>query len=197
MSKFRLLLLSPVIFSGFVVRAAEPAPSGGASEASAKELLELSGAHRQLEALIPQVDANLQRAVQQAGAGQSLTDEQKAILAKAGAKISELVKQEMTWDKIYPRYVPIYEKLFTQEEIDGINAFYKTPAGIALNKNMTSIMQQVNTSTQQMMAGIMQQAQVIMQATAAEIKTAAPKPEEKPAEKEKTAEPASEKPKEK
>ena len=37
----------------------------------------------------------------------------------------------MTWDKLRPLYVRIYQESFTQEEIDGLIVFYESPAGIA------------------------------------------------------------------
>jgi uncharacterized protein len=52
-----------------------------------------------------------------------------------------MLREEMTWDKLRPVYVQIYQESFTQEEIDGLIAFYESPAGFAFVEKMPFVMQ--------------------------------------------------------
>lgn len=46
----------------------------------------------------------------------------------------QILREEMAWEKVQPIYRQIYKETFTQEEIDGMLAFYRSPAGQALLK---------------------------------------------------------------
>ena len=44
------------------------------------------------------------------------------------------MREEMTWDRLHPLYVRIYQESFTQEEIDGLIVFYESPASRSLKR---------------------------------------------------------------
>ncbi len=46
-------------------------------------------------------------------------------------KVSEILSQQMNWDKLRPQYVKVYVDTYTEAELDGVLAFYKSPAGQA------------------------------------------------------------------
>ncbi len=96
----------------------------------------------------------------------TLTAEEQKIADSMSAKITDSVKAEMTWDKLEPIYVEIYQKSFTQEELSGTIAFYKTPAGVALVKKMPVVMQQSMIAMQQFMGPIMQRVEASIKETA-------------------------------
>ena len=48
-------------------------------------------------------------------------------------------------------YLRTYRASFTQDELDGMMAFYKTPAGIAMTKKMPLVMQNVMGEMQSVM----------------------------------------------
>ncbi|RYD75034.1 MAG: DUF2059 domain-containing protein, partial [Verrucomicrobiaceae bacterium] len=62
-----------------------------------------------------------------------------------------------------------YQKSFTQEELDGIIAFYKTPAGVALVKKMPVVMQQTMIAMQQLMGPLMKRVETSIKETTSEI----------------------------
>ncbi|NIF07002.1 DUF2059 domain-containing protein [Chryseobacterium sp. Tr-659] len=51
-------------------------------------------------------------------------------------------KKDMTPDKIFELYIPIYKKYFTDADVDALIKFYKTPAGQKLIENMPSLMKE-------------------------------------------------------
>ncbi len=46
----------------------------------------------------------------------------------------------MDWDKLKPEYAQLYMETFTQEEVDGLLAFYRSPAGRAMIEKMPLLM---------------------------------------------------------
>jgi hypothetical protein len=66
-------------------------------------------------------------------------------------------------------YVRVYQKSFSQEEVDGMIAFYKTPTGQALLNKMPLVMQNTMTEMQQMIQPMMKRVQQMQQEIVAEI----------------------------
>ncbi len=64
----------------------------------------------------------------------------------------------------------IYQKSFTQQEVDGMIGFYKTSSGQALINKMPVVLQNTLNEMQQMMAPMMQRMRQDQQAVLAEIK---------------------------
>ena len=85
------------------------------------------------------------------------------------------MKELLDWKKLEPVYVRIYQKSFSQEEVDGMIAFYKTPAGQAVIGKMPAVMQNTMDEMQQMMTPVMQKMQRMQQDVAAEMKAAGQK----------------------
>ena len=58
--------------------------------------------------------------------------EQDRIIAEFRGKVVELLRTELSWEKMEATYYRMYRETFTQSELDGMLAFYKTDAGKAL-----------------------------------------------------------------
>lgn len=110
------------------------------------------------ENLVQQVDNNLTREFS-AAAGQTVgahpTPDQAAKLAAFQKNISSMIDQQLGWQTLGQDFVDLYARSFTEEQMDAIIAFYKTPAGIAfldktpaLNTQMTQLLQSKISSAQ-------------------------------------------------
>ena len=64
--------------------------------------------------------------------GTDLTDVQQKKLTDFQQQVSQIINGELNWAKFEPEYIKIYGDVYSEEEIDGILAFYKTPAGLAM-----------------------------------------------------------------
>jgi hypothetical protein len=64
------------------------------------------------------------------------------------------MKQELSWQKLKPLYVQIYRESFEQEEVDGLVAFYASPAGKAMLDKMPTVMQKSMAITQPLMQSL-------------------------------------------
>ena len=150
---------SPIVF------AADNTPS----EASIKQLLDVGQAHKLLDAMVAQMDAYMKQAMQQATQGQRITPEIQKDIERRRAEMMAAMKELIDWNKLEPMYVRIYQKSFTQGEIDGLIAFYKTSTGQALLTKMPVVMQNTMNELQQMMQPMMQRIGRMQQEVVAEI----------------------------
>lgn len=140
-----------------------------ASEASIRELLQVTEARKLVDGILPQIDAGMKASMQQALKGQAPTPKQQKSIDKMTEKMMALMQEEFSWEKLEPLYLQIYQKAFTQEEVDGMLAFYKSPAGAAVIKKLPTVMKESMGSVQQMMGPLMQKIQILAKETAAEI----------------------------
>ena len=60
-----------------------------------------------------------------------------------------------------PIYTKIYDETFTSDELSGIVAFYKSPAGRAMVEKMPVLMSKAMAAVQLQMGDVMQQMQQI------------------------------------
>ena len=155
-----LALLCPALY------AADTPPS----DASLKQLLEVAQVRKALDAVMTQMDTMMNNVFQQVTAGQKVTPEMQKIFDKARADIVAIYKQELTWEKMEPLYLRIYRKSLSQSEVDGMIAFYKTPAGQAVINKMPLILQNTMAEVSQMMGPMMQRLQRMQQEVKAEMK---------------------------
>ena len=68
-------------------------------------------------------------------------------------QIFKLVTDRMSWDKMKPKYVALYDETFSKQEIVDIVTFYKTPAGQALLQNMPGLIAKGSKIGQEQMGG--------------------------------------------
>lgn len=111
----------------------------------------------------------MKQGMTQALHGRELDPEEQEFADAMAAKMAGVLKDELSWDKLEPMYLEIYEKTFTQEEIEGMIAFYKTPAGIAVIKKMPAVMQQTMTVMQQRMGPMMEKVKTAIDEAAEDI----------------------------
>jgi hypothetical protein len=105
-----------------------------ASVESIKELLALTDANKLIDKMYPQIESMINSSLSQAGL--NLPEEAQRELEKISPKITseftQVIREELSWEKIEPIYLEIYQKSYTQEEVDGMLSFFKSPAGVAV-----------------------------------------------------------------
>jgi hypothetical protein len=171
-------ILPLLLLCGSFVHAAENSPPAASatatanspSEASIKQLLEVTQARKLVDSIMSQMDNLMQQAVVQAAAGRDIPDSVQKEVDRQRTEIIAMMKQVLDWQKLEPMYVRIYQKTFTQSELDGMLAFYKTPAGAAVITKMPSIMQNTMDEMQGMMGPVMEKIQRLQQDVAARMK---------------------------
>ncbi len=168
-SKYLVLLL---IFATSPLFAADASPS----EESVKHLLAVTESRKLADDMMVQMDESMKNAMKQLPQGKSITPEQQKLLDNMQSQMKELLKQELNWESLEPLYVQIYRESFTQEEVNGMLAFYETPVGQALIKKMPLVMQKSMTEMQKRMGTLIPKLQKIQQDTLSQLKAKSAKP---------------------
>ena len=174
---FTRILLILVLCGSVAYGADNPSPSATAaapppSEASVKQLLEVAQARKLIDSVMAQMDRLMQQTIAQAVQGQDVPAKVQKDIDKWQAEVFGFTKELLDWSKLEPMYVRIYQKSFSQEEVDGMIAFYKTPAGQAVIGKMPAVMQNTMDEMQQMMTPVLQKMQRMQQDLVAEMKAA-------------------------
>ena len=129
--------------------AADTAPAvAGPTEASVKELMTITDARKLLDGVPTQVDAAMQASLQALLGDERITPAQQQILDDMRAKTAALFKAQMSWDLLEPLFMEAYSKNFTQSELDGMIAFYRSAPGQAMIAKMPLVMQHTMQSIQ-------------------------------------------------
>lgn len=113
---------------------------------SVEKLLAASNVQKDTEQAIAQIELMMKSMMEQSLSKQKLTPEQvkafEKYLPQFGVEVEKVLREEITWKKLKDKYVEAYKKSFTQDEIDGLTAFYRSDAGKAFIKKMPSLQQE-------------------------------------------------------
>jgi len=139
------------------------------SEASIKQLLEVTEVRKLLESTMSQMDAVLKQATQQVTQGQKITPEVQKQIDKGRAESIAMLKEILDWNKLEPMYVRIYQKSFNQQEIDSLVAMYKSPTGQMLLTKMPIVLQNTMSEMQRTLQPVVQRIQRMQQDVLAQI----------------------------
>ena len=140
------------------------------TEDSVKQLLDISGSRNLLDVAMGQIDSAMQASMRQAFAGQQPTPDQQKILDDMRLKTVSIFKEQMKWEIIQPVLIDIYQRSFTQEEINGLISFYNSEVGKAVLAKMPTVMQNSTQAIQDLMTPIMPKLQQLQQDTVAQFK---------------------------
>jgi hypothetical protein len=129
--------------------------------AKADELLQITKGDQAYKQMLDRAEANLKtQAVRQAPA-----DADKAAIDQ---KVSAILAEQMNWAKLRPQFVKLYADTFTEEELDGVLAFYKSPAGQAWVAKLPTVTPAAVKISQQAMQDAQSQIRKLVQPTAPE-----------------------------
>ncbi len=150
------------LFASFAVQAAP------ASEASVEQLLTVSRAEALMDGIKANIEPMFNQTFEESMRGQPMTAQQKQWAQKFQTSVRALMQEELAWDKLKPQYIQIYRESFEQEEIDGMLAFYASPAGQAMINKMPVVMQKSMQLSQRMMQSMMGKMKTLVEETAKE-----------------------------
>jgi hypothetical protein len=131
-----LAVLSLSLSTGVVSATEAPA-----SDAAVRELLEASDAHRLVDGLMKMVAGSFDQGMHAALGDKVLTPEQQKYVDASKESFLAAMGEMMSWEQLEPLYVEVYTQSFSQSEIEGLIAFYRSPAGIAFKEKMPAAMQ--------------------------------------------------------
>ena len=154
------------------------APLAHADEAShrakVEEMLRLTkteaGLHDQL--------TNLQTRVGELAKQQfnlpSPTAEQTASITEYQGKVQQITTEEVGWEQVRPIIIKLYSDSFTDADLDGIIAFYKSPAGEALVAKMPQVANKTTATVQDRIKELQPKLATLTQSYAEKLKLTPP-----------------------
>jgi uncharacterized protein len=146
------------------------------TDQSIEQMLRVMQVEKMLDQMVTQMDTGMRKgmeqAIQQSLKGKVPTPAQQAQISDFQTKLSSMVKDELSYAKMKDVYLQVYRETFTQEEINGIIAFYSSPAGQAMVQKTPVAMQKASALMQgrigpmtQKLHGMMEQLQKDLEKT--------------------------------
>ena len=129
-----------------------------ASAESVERLLQLMKVQAQLENVYAQVLPTVQNAMRQSIGTRVDAAEAQQLFSVVMPRVDAVIRQELAWPKLKPGFAAIYAETFTQQEVEGLIAFYEGPIGQALVAKTPQLTQRSFQMMQQRMGPVMQKA---------------------------------------
>jgi hypothetical protein len=126
------------------------------SDASIQELATLSRSQEVFRGMKPQMDAMISSSIKEASQGQTITPQRQAVLDRMREKMVAAYGELINAQAMQMVMLRVYEATYTQDEVDGLIAFYKTPAGQALINKSPLMMQNMMDEMRQLMRPLTQ-----------------------------------------
>jgi uncharacterized protein len=136
-----------------------PAFAVPVSTESVEKLLALTQVEKLLVSVRAQTDQMVTTTTTRMLDGRQASPEERKRMADFQARAIAGMREEMSWEKLKPLYVQIYVETFSQEEIDGLIAFYESPAGQAYIAKMPMVAQKSMAIMQERMAPMLRRLQ--------------------------------------
>jgi len=166
--KFELAATAIVVTLTFLVFPARAQES--TKTANIEELLKLSN----MESLSQQIYGQIRAMTSKQLDSIAGSEKTKAEAAEVVDKLMARIQDRFSWDKMKPEYVRLYDEVYSDAEIAGILAFYKSPAGQAYLTKMPQLMGKSMEMAQRQMADVMPGIQRITKEAAEKSKNDAP-----------------------
>ena len=138
--------------------------------AKAQEMLTLMHLDRVMDQVMNNMMQQMSTMSKQLG-GNTVKPEDQAKLDEFQKKAFDLIQSQMGWKALEPDYVDIYAKNFTDEQLDAILVFYKSPAGIALVDKLPTLTAEGSQLAQAKMKALQPQLRQLIQEYSKSVST--------------------------
>lgn len=152
---FVLAVLNPVVYA-----------DEASQKVIAEDLLRTMKVDEMTKPLFGQVRSIMEQQFIQSGAPEDM----KPILKKYTDKAVKIVEETMSWKNIKEDMISIYVKTFSEDELKGMLAFYKSPVGQSVINKMPAALQQGMAVMQKHMPKLQEQVKKTVDQMTDEIK---------------------------
>lgn len=142
------------------------------SNESVSQLLVATRMERSVSVAQQGLDQAVRHSINQGLQGKTLTPQGQKVIDKFSADASVIIRKEINWADLKGAYAKLYAETFTQEEVDGLLAFYRSPAGVALLEKMPLVTQKSAAITQQRIGPLVEKLKASMAQTVQDAKAA-------------------------
>src|ERR1700744_35272 len=104
-----------------------------------------------------------------------LTPDQNAQVDSLADKVAAVMAKALSWHDLEPEYSKLYAETFTEQQIDDLLAFYRSPTGLVIVDKMPVLLKQSTVFFQQRMAAVNPELQSLLKDFMANAAKSAPK----------------------
>jgi uncharacterized protein len=145
-----------LVAAALVLVAIAGAARAAASPESVDRLMQAMKVQQQLDLVYSQSLPAMENAMRQSLGQKMDSAEAERMFNAVMPKINAVIREELGWAKLRPDFAAIYAETFTQQEIDGLIAFYQGPIGRAFVNKQAQLTQRSMKLMQQKMGPVMQ-----------------------------------------
>jgi len=127
-----------------------------------EELLTVMRVEQSMQSAMDQVKQMVLQMMANIAAQSGASPQEVGKMAPLQGKIVTMMVEEMSWKKMKPQIAAIYAQSLTPEEVKGIIAFYKSPAGQAFLDKQPVIIKNTMGMQQQIMMNLMPKIQTLI-----------------------------------
>jgi hypothetical protein len=138
-----------------------------ASTAKVEEFFKLTQIEKALGDSMEQTMEMIKSSVVQEALGMKASPEQARQLEAFQTKVSKLLSNAFSWEKVKPDFVKLYAETYTDKEMDDILAFYRSPSGQAMVTKGMALMPKTAAISQKRLAEIQPELQKLLKEFAA------------------------------
>jgi hypothetical protein len=118
------------------------------------EMLALMRMEETTNRLEQEQEAHLRATAEQELAGAKLDPDQRKSFEELQRKLIHLLRETTTWKAMEPKFVKLYSDAYSEEEIDAILLFYRSPAGQAMLAKAADLTEKSIAISQRSMAAV-------------------------------------------
>jgi hypothetical protein len=156
--RFRSALLA-----GTLVLALTTARGDDASKmAKVHEFFRLAKLDQLSTQAMDQVMTQMNSGAMQQIAGTKLTEDDQKRLDEFSGKVRQLVNRAMGWQALEPQYAKLYADAYTEQQLDDLIAFYKSPTGQVMVAKTPMLMKESSAIAQQQMVTLIPEFQNLL-----------------------------------
>lgn len=133
-------------------------------QAKIERILELTNSQASVDKMLDQMTGMI--TAQMKAQMPKATPEQLAQVQEMQTRVMELVKSRMSLTKMREQYVKIYTELYSDDEINGMLAFYDSPAGRGFLQKTPLLAERMMAASQTQMGDLMPEIMRIVQESA-------------------------------
>jgi len=119
--------------------------------AKAEQLFTLLHMDTMMDQLMAGVKKQVDQITQSMPGADQETPEQKKQIADFQQRVMNVVNNKLGWKALKPDFINLYASTYTEEELDGIIGFYKSPVGQKMLEKTPELMTKSTEITQQKM----------------------------------------------
>jgi hypothetical protein len=144
--------------------------------AKAEQLFMLLRMDTMMDQLMVGVKKQVQQITESMPGADQATPEQKKQITDFQQRVMDVVNQKIGWKALEPDFISLYASTYTEEELDGIVAFYKSPIGQKMIEKTPVLTAKSTQITQQKMSELQPQLNQMVQDFMKQMAAATGKP---------------------